>query len=145
MKNLFAFSTAHSQDLIRENCSGRYCSGMQWLSTAACKKLNHIFTKDKKILNDVGTAALQLYQKSYSAADCTNPAHGNSCYIISSQQDIEFGFMMSQLDAEYVSKQDFSGEDTLKFQLHEAAILEQFLQSTCAFSYQVGRIYNFVF
>lgn len=109
---------------------------MRWISTAACEKLNRIFPNDKRILHEVGTAAMELYNKAYCATDCIDPANGNSCGIISSKPDIDFRLMMSQLDTNYVFKQDFSVKKTLEAKPHQTAILEQLLEvstMSCAF------------
>lgn len=136
LKTLFAFTTEHSQDTIHNHCFITYCMGMRWISTAACEKLNRIFPNDERILHEVGTAAMELYNKAYSATDCIDPANGNSCGFISSKPDIDFRLMMSQLNTNYVFKQDFSVKKTLKVKPYQTAILEQFLEvstMSCAF------------
>lgn len=136
LRTLFAFSTAHSQDTICDNCYRQYCPLMQWISEAACEKLDLIFPNDNRILYDVGTAAMKLYNKAYSTIDCMDPAHENSCGSISISQNIDFRVMMLHLDANSVSAQKIGRKKNLKVTPHETLILEQFLEAStisCAF------------
>lgn len=133
---MFAFSTARSQDTIRKNCSRRYCPLMQWISEAACEKLDHIFPNDNSILHDVGTAAMKFSNEAYSTTDCMDPAHENSCGSIFISQNIDFRVMMLQLDANSVSAQNIGRKRNLKMKPHMTLILEQFLELSkisCAF------------